>query len=436
MVALAMVVPACSSSDTGPDEAVPADPAATASVEPSASPNAAGSGYDVVTIEEKVPKRWVHEPGPRPDVSVDLVTRMSDLGVELWQYQRAQEPEANVWVSPVSVYQALSMVAPGTGPEAIDELLEAMGLDAGQFADNPGDLADWIHASERSDYLMALYNAAFVAETYGGFAPAYLAAIEPIRDELGGFDPRDPQSTADLVNSRVEEHTRGMIDKLIAPGDISADLVTILVNATYFKGAWADPFDPLFTHAREFTLLDGTVVDVESMYQEMTMTVLAGDGYTAGVLPYEGGATAVLIVPDEGRLDQVAADLTASTLENLANAEGEGTSYGVGVPTFTSDTGIQELVPALRSLGVRHLFTPTPSWPMFATEDDHHISFVKHRVVVAVNELGTEAAAATSAGGIGGAGPARSFIVDRPFLMAILDADNAVLFMGQVTDPR
>ena len=66
----------------------------------------------------------------------------------------------------------------------------------------------------------------------------------------------------------------------------------------------------------------------------------------------------------------------------------------------------------------------------------HSIAFVKHRVVVAVNELGTEAAAATAVGGIGGMGPERSFIVNRPFVMAILDADDAVLFIGQVTDPR
>jgi serine protease inhibitor len=29
-----------------------------------------------------------------------------------------------------------------------------------------------------------------------------------------------------------------------------------------------------------------------------------------------------------------------------------------------------------------------------------------------------------------------SFVVDRPFRMEILDADDAVLFLGQVTDPR
>ncbi len=112
------------------------------------------------------------------------------------------------------------------------------------------------------------------------------------------------------------------------------------------------------------------------------------------------------------------------------------TDYWVTLPKFTSDSGIQELIPALQSMGVSRMFTGTPDWPMFDNGDRHSVRFINHRVVVAVNELGTEAAAATAVGGIGGAGPDFTFVVDRPFLMAILDADDSVLFLGQVTDPR
>ncbi len=426
MAGLALAFSGCGSSGPGPAQG-------PSPVSPSTEPGT--SGYEIVTVEQQVPHEWAPEAGPRPEVSADLVARMNELGVQLWHHQRNEDPEGDVWVSPVSVYQALSLVLPGAGPDAVGELLSAMGLAAGEIGRNTGQLADWITASRRSEYQMALFNAAFVAQQYGGFAPAYLDGIEPIRDELGGFDALDPQGTADLINGRVDEHTRGMIDEIVGPGDISADLVAILLNTTYFKGAWEEPFDALLTGVRPFTLLDGSVVEAPRMMGWRPLQLTPGEGYTAAALPYVGGATAVFVLPDEGRFEEVVAALTAADFDRFAASPAVGTGE-FALPKFTSDSGIQELIPALRSAGVEGLFTLTPDWPMFGNSDSHAIDFVKHRVVVAVTELGTEAAAATAAGGIGGIGPVRSFVLNRPFVMAILDADDAVLFLGQITDPR
>ena len=421
---VALAIGACGSTESGP-----------ASAPPSESPTTGTSGYEIVTVEQSVPEDWAREPGPRPEVSADLIARMNDLGLQLWQFQRSVNPGESVWLSPVSVFQVLSLLAPGTGPEAVDELLAAMGLDAEALGTSTEELADWITASRRSDYQMALYNAAFVAEQNGGFAPTYLDAIEPIRDELGAFNPLDPQATADLINGRVEEHTRGLIEEIVAPGDIHPTLVFILLNTTAFKGEWVDQFDPMLTDDRDFTLLDGSVFQVPRMVNFVPLALTSGEGYTAAALPYEGGATAVVVLPDQGRFDDVAAALTVADLRRSADADPVGTG-ALGLPKFTSDSGVQELSPALQSAGVEQLFTQTPDWPMFGNGVDLAVDFVNHRVVVAVNELGTEAAAATAVGGLGGDDPELSFIVDRPFLMAILDADGAVLFLGQVTDPR
>ena len=427
VAALSLIASGC-----GVDEVVQTD----GSAPPSASGIPGTSRYEIVTVKKLVSEEWVREAGERPEVSAELVARMSDLGVELWQYQRAEQPQANVWVSPVSVYQALSLLAPGVGPQAIDGLLSAMGLASGEIGVNTDQVADWITASRRSDYEMSLYNAAFVAQQYGGFAPGYLEAIEPIRDELGGFDAQDPKGTAEMVNGRVAEHTHRMITRILAPGDITPDLVMILLNTTYFKGTWIDQFDPNLTHPGQFSLLDGSVVDVETMGDWRPLAVTEADGYAAAVLPYVGGATAVIVLPDQGRFDEVAAGLTATELRSLAGAELAEETYWLGLPKFTSDSGILELVPALQAMGVSQLFAGTADWPMFDNGDLHSVLFVKHRVVVAVNELGTEAAAATAVGGLGSSGPVNEFVVNRPFVMAILDADDTVLFVGQIVDPR
>lgn len=63
-----------------------------------------------------------------------------------------------------------------------------------------------------------------------------------------------------------------------------------------------------------------------------------------------------------------------------------------------------------------------------------------HQGFVAVDEAGTEAAAATAVVfGDAGAPPAPELTlsVDRPFLFVIRDNATAeILFMGRVTDPR
>jgi serpin B len=62
---------------------------------------------------------------------------------------------------------------------------------------------------------------------------------------------------------------------------------------------------------------------------------------------------------------------------------------------------------------------------------------VLKKAYIAVDEDGTEAAAATAVTAIAASAVTQSvpFVVDHPFLLFIRDADGAALFSGQVTDP-
>jgi serpin B len=76
--------------------------------------------------------------------------------------------------------------------------------------------------------------------------------------------------------------------------------------------------------------------------------------------------------------------------------------------------------------------------------NDHlHLSEVFHKTLIAVDEIGTEAAAATVAAvRLGGVGvvkhsPPIEVRVDRPFVFAIQHVPSGTcLFLGRVTDPR
>jgi len=66
-----------------------------------------------------------------------------------------------------------------------------------------------------------------------------------------------------------------------------------------------------------------------------------------------------------------------------------------------------------------------------------YIQEVVHQAFVAVDERGTEAAAATAVvAGTTSAPPRATLTVDRPFIFAILDrTTGATLFVGRVLDP-
>lgn len=97
------------------------------------------------------------------------------------------------------------------------------------------------------------------------------------------------------------------------------------------------------------------------------------------------------------------------------------------------------LVPALRELGMTSAFVPlTADFSGMTKEEDLFISDVLHQAFIAVDEKGTEAAAATAVVMEATSAPSLNveLRVDRPFLFAISDDETGtILFLGRVLDP-
>ena len=74
------------------------------------------------------------------------------------------------------------------------------------------------------------------------------------------------------------------------------------------------------------------------------------------------------------------------------------------------------------------------------TQEQLFVSAVLQQVFIAVDEAGTEAAAATAVvAGVTSAelGPPAPLVVDRPFVFVIHDLEHGTpLFLGKVVDPR
>ena len=92
----------------------------------------------------------------------------------------------------------------------------------------------------------------------------------------------------------------------------------------------------------------------------------------------------------------------------------------------------------MEALGIHEAFTPEADLSGIAgAPGDLMVDAVVHKAFVAVDERGTEAAAATGIGVVlTSYTPPAVFQADRPFVFLIQDdASGLVLFMGRLADP-
>jgi len=155
-------------------------------------------------------------------------------------------------------------------------------------------------------------------------------------------------------------------------------------------------------------------------------------------LPYAGGGLSMLIVlPRE--ITGLAKCEDALTVENLATwlNDLQETEVEVTLPRFKLDFPFR-LDDTLRAMGLTDAFTDRADFSGMDASRELYIGAVLHKAFVAVNEQGTEAAAATAVVMQTKmmAFPPVVFRADHPFLFLIREhATGSILFIGRMYDP-
>jgi len=104
------------------------------------------------------------------------------------------------------------------------------------------------------------------------------------------------------------------------------------------------------------------------------------------------------------------------------------------MPKFKFETGVG-LNETLSALGMPEAFTDAADFSGIDGARDLAVQSVIHKAIIAVDEKGTTAAAATGIS-VGTTSLPPTLVVDRPFLFFIRHKPTgAVLFQGRVVDP-
>jgi serpin B len=445
-MALAVLAAAC---------ATEGESTTTMSEQPEPSETTTTSAGPAVPTESATTGDLVRAEMPRdaaPDVTDNEIAALvaGDTKFAFDLFRVAAAGGENTMLSPLSIATALTMTYGGARTATAQEMAATLHL---------GLLDDRIHAarneldlrittettpqlpdSDSQPFTISTANSVWGQPGYP-FLEAFLDLLARDYDAgmyLADF-AGDTEGARIAINDWVEEETQGRIKDLIPPGILTPLTVMVLVNVIWFKANWAAPFDPDRTTAGDFTLLDGTTVEATLMHNLITTQYSKGDGFASAVIPYSGDADMIVVLPDAGRFEEVAAAFGSDDLDVRSN--GGTRLLDLTMPRFEFEAEFR-LKGALRELGMVAAFNPPPG-PQSAdltgiterrelfVEDVVHKSFIK------VDEQGTEAAAATAViiNQLSRPSPA-TLTLDRPFLFAIQHRSTGeILFIGQVTNP-
>lgn len=248
----------------------------------------------------------------------------------------------------------------------------------------------------------------------------------------------DFEDARQTINAWVADQTRERIPDLIPPNVLNELTRLVLTNAIYLKAPWEIPFDESATRDGPFHRLDGSEVTVPLMALNEQLRYTAGDGYQAVELPYAGRELAMLVlVPDEGRFPDVEDALNEALIDDTVTRL-RPLLVDLRFPRFTFRTSAL-LADTLKALGMPIAFQDgQANFSAITDEARLFIREVVHEAFIAVDEEGTEAAAATAVIVQAESAPPESLrlTVDRPFIFLIRDLQTgAILFFGRVLDP-
>lgn len=382
---------------------------------------------------------------PAADLEL-LVEGNTAFALDLYQALRPDHA-GNLFYSPFSISQALALTRAGARGETEDAIAATLhfDLEPDRFhpANNALDLAlaklsEPLDDPDAGDPLAlnivnALWGAqdkAFEAEFLDTLAVNYGAGMH--RLDFKG----DPEGSRETINTWVEGETNDRIKDLLPQGSISPSTALVLTNAIFFKASWATQFAENGTQNAPFTLADGEAVDVPMMHVSEGFSFADNADYSAVRLPYAGHQTSMVVIAPKGDFGSFEDTLDSAQLDTIIGSLESG-MLELSFPKFTFESDVP-LTQTLQDMGMGIAFSGSADFSGIDGTRSLAITDVLHKAFVAVDEEGTEAAAATAV--VVGETSVPTFeplAIDRPFLFLVRDdTTGSVLFIGRVMDPR
>ena len=337
----------------------------------------------------------------------DFVNKNTDFSFNLFRAinQMPEGQKSNI-ISPISVTYVLGMLNDGAAGNTAKEITSVLG-----FGENNKQAVNefcqkLIQEAPKTDPSVTLKIAnTIISNDYRQvrLAPQYQSDMENYYEaEVASLDFSNKTNALNHINGWCNDHTEGMIPKILNENELTKEALLLLMNAIYFKATWTDKFDANDTKDESFTTEDGVQKTLPMMHRKARAICGENDIYTMLNLPYGSGDkwSMRVLLPKEGK-----------TIDDVINS----LNQALGAPSMFDSKKAQ--------------------FPNISSNfNDIYVSLMKQKAAIEVNEEGTKASAVTVAvmgeTAIGPIGKDMNidFHCNRPFVYVIQEASSGTIF--------
>lgn len=366
-------------------------------------------------------------------------------------YKNLKEAEGNFCFSPYSISSALAMVYNGAKEETQKEMSEVLKFHQPVDALNEGfsflnHFFTKITTEITTDYKVDITNSLWI-QTGVAVLPEFL-------DQLGKYFKvslrrvdflRQKESARREINLFVKEKTFGKISDLVGPDDIIDSTKMLLVSSIYMKAKWALRFEESSTKMEPFFVNKETTISAPMMRQTAHFPCFKSEHFTAVTMPYvqlkENGPALqfLILLPNKNfGIAELEKSMSDEVFKKIIT-ELESEEITLIMPKFKFTKGFS-LKNSLTAMGMKTAFEREADFSGITGSKDLQMGQVAHKVFIAVDENGTEAAAATSVSmnlkAIFDSREPWVFQADHPFMFVIYEKlTSSILFCGRITNP-
>ena len=337
----------------------------------------------------------------------------------------------NLIISPLSIFQALSLAANGANKQTLSEMLDLLQSDSlDELNELNYQIISIFSKLSTIDIANAVMTRFTPLENFAEIAKQYLAPIEPLK-------------SVEQVNNWCSNKTHGKIDKIL--DELDPSTLMIILNAVYFKGEWDSKFKKYSTKKLPFYNLGSEEISIDTMDQISHFSYYEDKKVQAIELSFTRDyMSAIIILPSEGT--DINKYINTLSLQNEEYTQIiKGLKYAkvhIQLPKFELEFD-QTLNQILMDLGMYNAFSPNEAdFTSLRKEGNIYIDRVIHKTYLKVFEDGCEAAAVTAIGinQCGSAMPREEIIyemkVNRPFLFLLknhkLPTGYDLVFMSKI----
>jgi len=305
--------------------------------------------------------------------------------ISLFNKINSKYKESNIIISPLSIYQAISLVTNGANGSTQKELLDL--LDEKEI-EEINLINTKILSQIKEDSSLEIANA--IMSKVSPLNSFTQTAKETFNSEIL------PLKNVNQVNKWCEKKTHGKIPKIIDQLDPLTYM--IVLNAVYFKGRWLYQFEEELTKKEIFYNLNKNEKKVDMMQITKKFNYFEDSNLQAIELRFNKEAiTAIIILPNKDLninefieiLDKDN-DYIYSIINNM-----KSNKVNLKLPKFELNYS-KSLKEVLRTMGVNLPFEKNADFSKIRTQNDIYVDEIIHKTYLKVNEQGTEAAAVTA----------------------------------------